>query len=106
MVTGSFEASSSRTGMRLRIDSPKSPRRTLPIQIPYWSGIGLVEVVPRADRRDRGGVVLLARQRQRRVAGQELLEAEDQHGDDEQASARARPARRATKSRSVIPSGS
>ena len=40
MVTGSFEASSSRTGMRLRSDSPKSPRSTRPSQMPYCTGIG------------------------------------------------------------------
>ena len=40
MVTGSFEASSSRTGMRLRSDSPKSPRSTRPSQRPYCTGIG------------------------------------------------------------------
>src|SRR5215469_2236122 len=39
-VTGSFDASSSRTGIRLRIDSPKSPCRTLPIQIAYWTVAG------------------------------------------------------------------
>jgi len=40
MVTGSFDAISSATGIRLRSDSPKSPRKTLPIQIPYCTGIG------------------------------------------------------------------
>ena len=39
-VTGSFEASSSRTGMRLRSDSPKSPRSTRPIQSPYCTTNG------------------------------------------------------------------
>jgi hypothetical protein len=40
MVTGSFDAISSATGILLRSDSPKSPRRMLPIQIPYCTGIG------------------------------------------------------------------
>src|SRR5687768_1467117 len=34
-VTGTLERSRSATGMRLRSDSPKSPRSTLPTQIPY-----------------------------------------------------------------------
>ncbi len=40
-VTGSFEASSSRTGMRLRSDSPKSPVSTRPSQMPYCTATGL-----------------------------------------------------------------
>ena len=39
-VTGSLLASSSETGIRLRSDSPKSPRRTLPIQRPYCTTSG------------------------------------------------------------------
>src|SRR5262245_17512592 len=39
-VTGSFEASSSVTGILLRSDSPRSPRSTLPIQIPYCTTMG------------------------------------------------------------------
>ena len=39
-VTGSLAASSWDTGILLRIDSPKSPRSTRPIQIAYWIGTG------------------------------------------------------------------
>ena len=40
MVTGSLEASSSVTGIRLRSDSPRSPRSSLPIQMPYCTTTG------------------------------------------------------------------
>jgi hypothetical protein len=40
IVTGSLEASSSVTGILLRSDSPRSPRRTLLSQIPYWTTSG------------------------------------------------------------------
>ena len=39
-VTGSLAAMSCDTGILFRIDSPKSPRSTRPIQIPYWMGTG------------------------------------------------------------------
>jgi hypothetical protein len=39
-VTGSFAFSRSATGILLRNDSPKLPRSTLPIQIPYCTTIG------------------------------------------------------------------
>ena len=39
-VTGSLEASSSVTGILLRSDSPRSPRSSLPIQMPYCTTTG------------------------------------------------------------------
>ena len=48
-VTGSLEASSSVTGIWLRSDSPRSPRSTLPIQMPYCTDHRPVEVVLGAD---------------------------------------------------------
>src|SRR5262249_59767604 len=45
---------------------------------------GPVEGVLRGDGSHRGGIVLLARQSQGRIAGEELLEEKDQHGNEEQ----------------------
>jgi hypothetical protein len=45
---------------------------------------GLVEVELGAQVRDGGRVALLARHRDRRIAGQQLLQSEDQDRDEEQ----------------------
>ena len=45
---------------------------------------GPIEMVLRADGRHGDGIVLFAGQRCRRIAGQELLQSEDQHRDHEQ----------------------
>jgi len=40
IVIGSFTATVLTTGSRVRIDSPKSPRRASLIQRKYWTGMG------------------------------------------------------------------
>src|SRR5262250_569024 len=67
MVTGSLEARSSDTGMRLRSDSPKSPQ-DLAEPNPVLHHHGPVQVVLGAYRGHGRGVTLLPGQSESRVA--------------------------------------
>ena len=83
-VTGSFSAISAVTGFCMRSDSPRSPCSTPPTQYDVAHRQRLVEVHLLAQVRDHVRIALLARQHHRRIAGQQLLQPEDQHRDEEQ----------------------
>ncbi len=84
IVTGSFSTISSVTGRWMRTDSPRSPCSTplQPVAVAHRQR--LVEVELAAQVGDDVGVALLARHRDRRVPGQQLLQPEDQDRDEEE----------------------
>ena len=83
-VTGSFSRMSSSTGFCMRSDSPRSPCSTPvdPVQVAHRQR--LVEVQLLAQVRDDGRVAVLAGQHDRGIARQQLLQAEDQHRDEDE----------------------
>ena len=84
IVTGSFCSTRSSTFCLMRIDSPRSPVSTPLIQIDVLHRDRLIEPILLADLLDHLGVAVLARHDQRGIAGQQLLQREDQHRHEEQ----------------------
>ena len=84
IVTGSFSAISAVTGFCMRSDSPRSPCSTPPSQYSVAHRQRLVEMHLRAQVRDDVRIALLAGEHHRRIAGQQLLQPEDQHRHEQQ----------------------
>ena len=84
MVTGSFSRISSVTGFWMRTESPRSPCSTPESPVPVAHRQRLVEVELLPQVLDGFRVAVLAGEGDRRVAGKELLQPEDQDRDEEQ----------------------
>ncbi len=84
IVTGSFCSTSSSTGCCVRIDSPRSPLQHAADPVGVAHRQRLVQVQLGVQVGDHGRVLLLAGEDLRRVAGQQLLQPEDQHRHEDQ----------------------
>ena len=84
IVTGSFCAISSRTGTLLRKRLAEIARQHALDPVDVLDRHRLIEPILLADLLDHFGIALLARHDQRGIAGQKLLQREDQHRHEEQ----------------------